>query len=194
MTEEQKQIIVGTVLGDSSIRKGKTDKYNFLTCQHGPTQKEYAEWKAQVLEGGLLKTTCKEYTRLTPNKKTGKIYGIVAMRVRNNVELDYFRDIFYVDNVKVISDEVLQYYTPLAMAVHFMDDGHRVSDRGTMSLATCGFDLQSIKRLRLYLFERYDIETNLTHDRRITMRKKTQDVFTDLIKPYMIESMKYKVS
>lgn len=191
MTEIEKQIIVGTVLGDSSIRRGKTDRYNFLTCQHGPNQEQYALHKAEMLGKGSLQTTCKNYTRITPNKKTGKIYEIVAMRICNNEKLDYFRNIFYVDNKKIISDEVLKYYTPRAMAYHFMDDGG--SSRGIYILSTCGFDQASLKKLRLYLFDKYDIETNLTNDKRITIRKKSCKVFGDLIKPYIIESMLYKI-
>ena len=201
MTEREKQIIVGTVLGDSSIRRGKTDKYNFLTCQHGPNQKEYCEWKAGQLGQVSLKTTCKEYTRLTPNKKTGKIYSIVAMRVRNSPQLDYFRDIFYVDNKKVITDEVLQYYTPLAMAVHFMDDGSTnkgsrsgIRSAGNCMIATCGFDKGSITRFRDYLLSEYGVETTHTKEDKVLVRMSSKSQFLELITPYIIESMQYKVS
>ena len=194
MNYEQKQIIVGTVLGDSTISKGKTDKNCHLSCQHGPKQKKYAEWKAEKLEGNGLVTTCKEYVRKTPNKKTGKLYTMVHLRVNSTPLLNSFRDLFYVNNIKIISRDVLDLYTPLAMAVHFMDDGNRVPDRSTMTIATNGFDLQSITNLRLFLFEKYDIETNLTNDKRITMRKKSQDLFTNIISLFMIDLFKYKVS
>jgi len=195
LTDIEKQIIVGTVLGDSSIRKGKTDKYNFMTCQHGPKQKEYAEWKAEILGNGALTTTVKSYKRKTPNKKTGKFYSIVAMRICNNILLDEFRNMFYVNNVKVIKESLLEkYYTPLAMAVHYMDDGHVVKERGTFSIATCGFSRECVKTLRIFLLKKYDLDTNHTHDNRLTIRKKSQEDFKNLIAPYItLESMKYKL-
>ncbi len=189
MTERQKQIIVGTVLGDSCIRKGKTDRHNFLSCQHGPSQKEYAEWKAKQFED--IGSSCKYYKRLTPNKKTGKLYECYAMRVNSGPHLLEFREMFYVDNKKVITDEVLKYYTPLAMAIHFMDDGCKYEK--TYSIATNGFDDESYKKLRVFLLTEYDIETSPTKDRRIYIRLMSARKFEALIKPYILDCLKYKL-
>lgn len=189
MTERQKQIIVGTVLGDSSIRKGATDKYNFLSCQHGPEQQEYAEWKAKQFED--IGSSSKRYKRITPHKTTNKIYECVTFRINSGPHLQKFRDMFYVDNKKVITDEVLQYYTPLAMAVHFMDDGSR--SRKTYMIATNGFDKESYKRLRLFLLSKYDIETSPFRDNRIYVRLQSAQTFEDLIKPYILDCFKYKL-
>lgn len=189
MTEEQKQIIVGTVLGDSTIRKGKTDNHNFLSCQHGPSQQEYAEWKTEQFKD--IGSSSKKYKRKTPNKKTGKLYECVTFRINCSPALQKFRDIFYVDNKKVITKEALEYYTPLAMAVHFMDDGCRY--RNTYSIATNGFDRVSYKRLRVFLLERYDIETSPTKDNRIYIRLQSAKRFEELIRPYIINCMKYKL-
>lgn len=189
MTEKQKQIIVGTVLGDSTIRKTKTDKHNFLTCQHGAIQKEYIEWKHEQLKD--LGGSCKYYKRKTPNKKTGKYYEYYNMRVNSSEELDSFREMFYVDNKKIISEEVLKYYTPLAIAIHFMDDGYKV--KSSYGIATNGFDKESVKKLRLFFLEKYDIETSYTHDGRLYIRYCSTKNFEKLIKPYLIPSMQYKL-
>lgn len=189
MNEIQKQIIVGTVLGDSSILKGKTDRHNFLSCQHGPTQEEYALWKTEQFSD--IGSSSKKYTRKTPNKKTGKLYECVTFRVKCNSELDWFREAFYKDNIKVITDDILKYYTPLAMAVHFMDDGCRY--RNTYSIATNGFDKESYKKLRVFLLDKYDIETSPTKDNRIYIRLQSARIFEELIRPYIIDCMKYKL-
>src|SRR3989344_4674667 len=50
LTQLQKSFIVGTLLGDGYIRQVKGRKNAFLEVNHSITQKEYVEWKYQILK------------------------------------------------------------------------------------------------------------------------------------------------
>ena len=48
MTDRQRSIILGSLLGDASLRK--TNINPIFTCEHGIKQLEYCKWKAKELE------------------------------------------------------------------------------------------------------------------------------------------------
>ena len=46
----QKQVLLGTILGDSSFKMGKDSKNPAITCAHCIKQKEYCEYKTKIFE------------------------------------------------------------------------------------------------------------------------------------------------
>jgi len=124
LTEEQTSIIVGSVLGDGSLKRYSSTANTMFTCEHGQKQNFYNKWKADKLKD--LKSVYTEYTRKTVDPRTGKFYSSSVTRTLVNTELNKFYDLFYIDN-KQVSQEVLSYVTPLALAVWLMDDGSKKS-------------------------------------------------------------------
>ena len=50
LTQLQKSFIIGTLLGDGYIRQVKGRQNAFLEVNHSITQKEYVEWKYELLK------------------------------------------------------------------------------------------------------------------------------------------------
>lgn len=187
LTEKQKEFIVGSILGDGNLRIDKKCINPRYTCEHSIKQKEYAYYKYSILEG--LKPFIKEYNRKI-DKRTNKIYPSITLRLNNNPNLKWFYQQFY-NPTKIINKEVLQYYSPLAMAIHFMDDGSKTGS--SYYLATNGFDLISIKNLQEYILNNYNIKTNIHKGNLLYIYSESAKNFTNLIKPFIIESMNYKL-
>lgn len=76
-----------------------------------------------------------------------------------------------------------------------MDDGFLV-DNGhskTIGFSTCSFSLEGIQRLQKYLLDNYCIESIIRKNFYLIIRRKDAKKLCALIKPYIIDSMLYKL-
>src|SRR3989304_513234 len=110
LTEAQRSIIVGSLLGDGAMRC----KANaLLEVNHAARQKEYVDWKYSQL-GNLCGTPPK--FRQGNGKRVAYRFTTLSLP-----QLTPFYRAFYRGRSKVVPDGLL--LTPLSLAVWFMDDG-----------------------------------------------------------------------
>lgn len=109
LSEEQRGLIVGTLLGDGAMR---CKKNALLEINHSGAQKTYVDWKYSVLRD-LVRTPPK----LRNGNGTRQAYRFTT---RSLPELTPYFLAFYGGGRKTIPDIELD---PLALAVWFMDDG-----------------------------------------------------------------------
>ena len=188
---QTEQVLIGCVLGDGSICLDKKKRQPIFQCAHGPKQLEYNIWKYNIIIS--LRPKLKEYIRKTPNKKTGKIYEFNLLSTGANSELFKLRNEFYPNGVKVITKKLLENYSELSLAIHYMDDGHVAGK--TYGIATCGFDRESIKIFTDFLLKKFNIETTISKDNRIRIKRCSTDIMDKIIRPYIeqIQCMRYKL-
>ena len=183
LTQVQKSIITGSLLGDGYLRILPGRKNAFLEINHSIKQKEYVDWKYQKLKN-LVKTPPKE------RKGSGKR---IAYRffTRQHPELTKFYQKFYRERKKIVPNLNID---PLMMAVWFMDDGSRTYR--TFYLNTQSFNYSSQKRIVQMLKEQYEIESALNRDKnyyRIRIKQNSAEKFKKIISDYVISSMRYKL-
>ncbi len=183
-TQEQKSIIIGSLLGDGYLRIVPGRKNALLEINHSFKQKEYVDWKY-----GKLKTIVK-----TPPKMRKSNGGRIAYRfsTRQNPELTIFHKDFYQESKKFLPCKIK--FNPLILAVWFMDDGSR--SRDTYYLNTQQFDFSSQQQLVEMLENQYGIVCSLNRDKeytRIRIKQESAKSFKNLISGYIIPSMRYKL-
>lgn len=195
LTDIQKQVLFGCVLGDGYLNKVKSKNSTF-EFNHSLKQKEYVDYKFEYFKNFPGRTF---YFKRSPHKVTGISYETYTGSLRTNKSFNYFWDHFY-SNVskKRIPIELLEeYYTPLAMAIHFMDDGSffqkNKNGGGSAHIATCGFNSEELELFSSFLRNKYSIENNVDKYNRIYIKTVSLKHFMDLIRPYIIESMQYKL-
>lgn len=182
LTEVQKSVIIGCLLGDGYLRQLKGRRNAFLEVNHSYKQKDYVDWKYEKLKNLVISPP-----------KSRKYNNRIAYRffTKAHFELTELLHLFYKDGKKRIPEFDLD---PLILAVWFMDDGSmvRASD---VYLNTQQFSetdqLRLIKKLSLV-----GISARLNKDKqyqRIRLLKSSINVLEKLIQPYLINSMKYKV-
>jgi recombination protein RecA len=180
LSEVQQQIIIGTLLGDGSMRC-KTNA--LLEINHTVRQKEYVDWKYRHLS---------ELVRTPPKARNGN-QGRIAYRfvTRSLSELTPFYRLFYEDGRKVIPEVAL---TPLTLAVWFMDDGCR--SRSAVYLNTQQFDSDGQRLLLEMLRNQWSIDGSLNKDKtyyRIRISVAGSVKLVNLIEPYVIPQLRYKL-
>jgi recombination protein RecA len=180
LTETQRSVIVGCLLGDGSMRC----KVNaLLEINHSYAQRDYVDWKFHVLSNLVA----------TPPKARNGNDGRVAYRftTRSLPELTQYFEAFYLGNRKVVPKLEL---TPLALATWFMDDGCK--SRRSIYLNTQQFDLGSQMRMLDMLLEQWQLDGTLNRDKsyhRIRIAVGAVKRFKEIVKPHMRPEFRYKL-
>jgi len=195
MTDIQKQVLFGCVLGDGYLNK-TTNKNSTFEFNHSLKQEEYVNYKFNYFNNFPGRTF---YFDRKPHKVTNKVYKTYTGVLYTNKAFNFFKEAFYNNVVKKrIPIELLdEFYTPLAMAIHYCDDGsfHLTNKNGggTISIATCSFEREELELFKEFLHRKYGLETTVTKSNRIYIKASSSNNFMNLIRPYIIESMQYKL-
>ena len=183
LTQEQKSIIIGSILGDGYLRIVPGRKNAFLEINHSISEKEYVDWKYQEL---------KNLVKSPPKARKGKGKRIAyRFFTKQHPEITNLYQKFYQDREKIIPNLKLN---PLIIAVWFMDDGSKSYQ--TYYLNTQRFDYQSQERLIQMLKKQYGIESSLNRDKeyyRLRIKQSSAERFKVLIQNYIIPTMEYKL-
>ena len=117
----QRDILVGTILGDAFLQK--TGERNArLRLEQGAKQKSYLLWKVEQLSQ-LFQGKAKYLKRVHP--LTRKTYEYWRHQSQSMPELGVLRRIFYPSGRKTIPENLEVFLrSPRVLAVWYMDDGY----------------------------------------------------------------------
>ena len=180
LTEEQKSILIGCLLGDGTMRK-KTNAY--LEINHCYQQKTLVDWIFSKFRNLVI---TKPKWRKVNGKREAYRFATRSLPV-----LTPFYDKFFYKGRKVIPNKLN--LNSLSLAVWFMDDGSK--SRSSIYLNTQQFT--KIEQLRLidFLKKKFGFESSLNKDKkyfRIRIRTKSVKKFISLIEPFVLKEFKYK--
>ncbi len=184
LSQFQKSLIIGTVLGDGYLRimPGRQDA--FLEVNHSFSQREYVLWKYNMLEG--IRASAPKVRDANGGRKAIRFYS------RQSSELTVLYHKFYCGREKFIPKDLN--LDPISLGVWFMDDGS-MCRKSDVYLNTQQFDLNSQRHL-LQALKKLGLEASLNKDKqyyRIRFLKKSLPKLFTLISTVVIPSMKYKI-
>ena len=184
LTQYQKFVIIGSILGDGYLRITEGRKDAFLEINHSFKAKDYVDWKYRVLEN-IVKNK--------PKSRKGK-EGRIAYRffTRQHPELTDLLEMFYKNGKKIIPARIK--INPIILAVWYMDDGSKCRN-SDVYLNTQQFEIEDQKRM-LKALRKLGLKARLNKDKkyyRIRFLKSSLPRFRRLISKYIIPSMKYKI-
>jgi len=142
---EEKDILIGTILGDAHVRKLKQESRVEIT--HSTQQKAYLFWKYEK-----LKRWCgaKPHLVRIHDARYQKEYLQWRFNTVSRTVFDDLRKIFYRGRIKIIPQNISEIITsPLSLAVWFMDDGGRRNDSYGLFLNTLSFTKPEHELLRI---------------------------------------------
>lgn len=136
MSDQCKAIILGSLLGNGSLRKQKNYKNARFYIRH--SQQDYFLWKAYALQ---------EIASAVGYSKNKSL----LFQSRAISQLTEIHQITYDKNKLKIQRRWLNHLTPLSLAIWWMDVGSLISNHRKGVLCTDGFEEQSVKLLAHYL-------------------------------------------
>lgn len=199
---KEKELIIGTLLGDGHIRcRDKIDKraYPQIMLEQSVKHAEYAFWLNEQFKDWLHEPDKQLKQNRKINKKTGKAYHSYSIQTVCHPVFNEFYKYFYNQRKKIINiDFIEQYFTELSLSVWLMDDGTISKDRNIM-LCSHSFSKQENEMLSLMLKKKFNIYpniwTNNVNEPKYYLGFSKQDSIklTNLVKNFVIPSMQYKL-
>lgn len=191
LTNKQRELIVGLILGDGHLETQNTRTYR-LKVEHSIKQKDYVDWLYQNL---------REWVNQDPKARVkdsfGKSmtsYGFTTYTVGS---LRFYAQQFYSRKKKIIPVRIEKLLTPQALAIWFMDDGSWKSNRHkTYIIHSLGYGKSELILVIKALNKKFGIKAGVhrQYDKwRIYIYSDSAEKFKQLITPYIIPSMKYKL-
>lgn len=201
LTEEQKQIIIGSMLGDAT-KMGQSA----VKMKHGKEQKEYLYWKYRKLSNLV---SDKAHHSSPYEDKRGYKGLVYRFFTKANTDIEDIVSMFHDDGKKVVTSDVLDSLTPLSLAVWYMDDGctgfnHRQrvkypNTKPTLSLCTDCFTKDECEAICDCLKAKFGISAYIKRRKdsmfRVVVHAESSERFLGIIRPYIekVQCMHYKI-
>lgn len=189
LTERQRHISIGTILGDACL---EFDGYRGtrLQIKQSREKKRYVFWLFEEFKN-LCKSSPKQ------KKDTSQWY----FSTQHLEDFTKLREKFYSEKRKVVPEDIKQYLvSPLAIATWYMDDGaldyRSKGSHYAYYLNTDCFSFKEAELLKEVLWSNFQVkatvQNNNYRDRnhpRLYIGSKSRDKFLKIIKPFIIEEV-----
>lgn len=203
MTKEQIGIILAMSIGDAHLGKNVDKRWNsesyFISMIHGEKQKEYIEWKSKIINSilGGKQSIPKKFNN---NGYVGYRYSKTSKKLKPLYNRLHKR------KSKTIDENILKYFTPLSIAIWYMDDGSLYAHKRNgkihgyeMKISVCTSTKDELFPVVEYFKDKYDIKfrINIDHKKYYSLVCSTREIrkFMKIVKPYIepIKCMNYKI-
>lgn len=185
LTQLERSIIIGSILGDGYLRIVRGRKNALLEINHSYKQKDYVDWKHCQLKRLCIGQPTK---RNTNGSRVAYRFNTIQ-----HPELTQLHSIFYRNGKKIIPQGIV--LDPIMVAVWYMDDGSKCRE-SDVYFNTQQFS-QEDQMILSKLLEKMNIETSLNKDKtysRLRVKKTSLPALWRLLNPNVIPSMYYKLS
>lgn len=189
-------IIFGSLLGDAHAEKrlkGLGTRISFF--QEG-SHVEYLLFLHKMLSDlGYCNPKIPAITNRLGAK--GKVRKIISFSTWTYTSFNWIHDLWYKDKIKCVPECIGQYLTPLALAIWIMDDGAKVG-KG-LKFSTNSFTYNECLIIIKALNDNFNIKASIhsagsNNKYIIYVLKESMDDLRDIVSPYIISEMKYKIN
>lgn len=199
ISETQKQVVLGSLLGDANIHIVKSKRISSkyinkgtrarIKFQHGPRQFKYIDFKYTIL---------KEHVGTAPKITKNNGFGKVLKKF--STKCNFYESCKSVINNNKKSPNInwLNQITELGLAVWYMDDGS--ISNSSARFHTEGFSIKENKLLCKWLKNKFDIECKISHYIKnnhklyyISLSRNGTRQLAKLISKYIPKFMRYKL-
>lgn len=197
LSNKQKSLIIGSLLGDGTMRLGKGAIHANYKVEHGLAQKDYVSWKYKILKNLVFTEPKLSFRYKSSGEKYKKSWWFRTIR---HPFLTKIYKVFYEGNEykcgrKIVPKSIGKSLNPMALAVWIMDDG--CYSRQKIDISTYAFRLSEIELLGRVLKNKFGIRTKFFKDRdkgyRMYFNIQETKNLIKIIYPYIIDSMRYKI-
>lgn len=190
-------IIFGSLLGDAHAEKREKGVGTRISFYQESSHVEYILWLHNLISS-------KGYTNKiipVPTKRLGvkgKLRKVVRFYTWTYTSFNWIYETWYYKGVKRVPDCIGNYLTPLALAIWIMDDGTKVGTR--LKLCTNGFTYSECLLLVKVLNDKFSLKTTIQlvgskyiDQYVIYIRTESIPLLREIVNPYIIPGMKYKI-
>lgn len=188
-------IIFGSLLGDGHSEKRLKGLGTRISFFQEDSHVEYLLFLHKMLsELGYCNPKIPTITNRLGAK--GKVRKIIRFSTWTYTSFNWIHDLWYKDKIKCVPECIGQYLTPLALAIWIMDDGAKVG-KG-LKFSTNSFTYNECLILIKALNDNFNIKASIQsagsgNKYIIYIWKESMDDLRNIVSPYIIPEMKYKI-
>lgn len=180
LSEDQKQVVYGSILGDGEIRSQREDSCAQLRIDHGLEQTEYCQWKEEILNPWVAYSFNNDikYNRV----------GFDTIPMYELIDLGKYKEDYCVPL------EVMKNLSPLGLAIWYMDDGsYRSAEQwgNGQSVIYC-IKYNNRTQLKEMLQDRFGLDCQ-EFNKGLKFNSENTKKLHEIIAPYIHPSMNYKL-
>jgi hypothetical protein len=192
LTNKQREILVGLILGDGHLETLNNGRTYRLKVEHSIKQKDYLDW---------LYLNFKEWINKFPEVRNrtslGKIVQTYGFTTYTSGILRFYAQQFYQNGKKIIPKMINKLITPQSLAIWFMDDGSiKSKEHKSFLIHAYGYTKNDLVLIQKVLEKKFNIKVGLhkQYDKyRLYVYSESVDNFKQIILPYILPSMLYKL-
>ncbi|MDP3954995.1 MAG: hypothetical protein Q8Q15_01365 [bacterium] len=201
----QRDVLIGTILGDGSFKISRSGKAAQLQICHSFSSKDYVFWKRQIFKNWVFAEP--RYHQINNSLifrtishplifEYMKAFYKPSLKENFQAKLSRFS---YKGKIKIIPQNIFDILkSDLSLAVWFMDDGNGYLRSNAFRISTYAFGLEGNLLLQQCLSKNFGLKVNLVRDSKgfqiyIPTSNGSALKFKSLIEPYIIPLMRYKI-
>lgn len=193
LTKEQREILVGILLGDAHLETQNGGRTYRVKMEQSDKHKEYLFHLYEIFKEWVL-TPPQFRIREYPSGKKSIHWWFQTV---SHGAFRFYAHQFYREGKKTVPKLIHRWLKPRSLAYWFMDDGSiKWSKSKAVILNTHAFSPNEIKRLLRTLSEVYQLEVYPRKQKdgvQIVISGKTLHRFLEIVEPYLHPSMRYKL-
>jgi len=190
LTHPQHDLIMGSLLGDASIRQ-KNRNCSFRVT-HSKKQKKYLNYKWKIL---------KEYIKKEPYYSNKNINGnkLETFNLSTFIHpvFNFYRKLFYKKNIKTVTRKLLNLLNPRSIAIWICDDGSYCKKQKYIILCTNAYSFGQHTVMKKYFKDIWGLEPTIGfRDKKyhyLRFKKGDTKKLIKIIEPFVPECMSYKI-
>ena len=202
LTDVQREVIIGTLLGDASMSLRKGKPCYSIKFEQGEDHVDYVNHLYELFEPFV--GTPPTWRWIDKDKTRRALW----FRTYRHDSLIFYWNLFYrspgpqglrpggEEKRKIVSKTIGKLLTPRVLAYWFMDDGNQTSDNKTYYLNTQGFSKHESEMLCELFKEKFNIIASVHKDKeswRIYVWCESSETFRTLVEPYVISCFDYRL-
>lgn len=188
LTDTQRETLVGLLLGDAHLETQNRGRTYRLKLEYSAKQREYISHLYELF---------REWTLSPPQEKHDRTHHNIWFQTVSHSTFRFFAHQFYDGRRKCVPKLIHRFLTPRGIAYWYMDNGSIKSRESKGAIFnTQGFARNDVKQLMNVLRDRFNLEVSERRQRegwQIYISGRSYQRFLDLLTPYLIPSMLYKI-
>ena len=198
LTSIQHEVLVGNLLGDGGIyyRNQNSRRHAFQFGQGSRAHEEYVDHVYRIFEGWVRRpphTRTRNFVLKTGELGTSREFVTISHPI-----FDWYAQAFYRNGKKGLPLQIEDWITPRTVAYWYMDDGSiKSKDSKGLIFNTQGFTKEEVEKLASLLESKLGLaawpRSQGQEGWQIYVSGKSFARFMEVVAPYIIPSMMYKV-
>ena len=192
LTQEQRQVLVGILLGDAHMETRDNGQTYRLKVEQSEKHRLYVQHLYELFS---------DWVRTPPQLKDKLRNGVetrnVWFQTLSHGAFRFYAGQFCDTNSKRVPKLIHRWLTPRSLAYWFMDDGSTKSSQSkAMIFNTQGFSPGDVARLAKALESKFGLEVKPRKQKdglQLYVSGRSYETLLELIEPFIIDDMKYKL-